>query len=135
MESIPINPDGGDNPVSPRAHGPIPPHSTVYEFLKSKLDLVLSSSQVDKTCIAHAKTVSGFAGRVARNLFKSEIPPVEPHFVWDHIQCLQEYQVRQLVEQALFQGPDEKSKRAVPQDHTNPNPNPNSNPNRPSGSH
>jgi len=99
MEKLPIG-------LTQSGDTPIPSHSTVYEFLKSKLDMVLRSSQLDKECTAHAKTVSGFAGRAARNLFRAEDPPVEPAYVFTHLQCLQEYQVRQLVEQALFQGPD-----------------------------
>ena len=66
----------------------------------------------DKDCAAHAKTVTGYIARLTRNLFRSGEPPVEPSFVWDHIQCLQEYQARQL----------------VPNPDPNPDPNPNPNP-------
>jgi len=63
MESLPLHGMGGVEPdaapTSPR-RGPIPSHSTVYEFLKSKLNTVLQCSKLDKECAAHAKTVTGY---------------------------------------------------------------------------
>jgi len=88
------------------ADTPMPAGSTMYDFLKAKLNALLGLKTLDPQCYRMAKTFTAFAGRVARNLFRTEGSPVEPAYAWRHLQTLQEYQCRQLVEQSLFSEAD-----------------------------
>ena len=87
-------------------------HMSVYQWLKLQLDVVITSQEQDQRCSRSAKMVSGFVAQVSHQLFVAISPPTRRvglcgqmamnagHF--GHIQALQEYQIRQLVETALF---------------------------------
>lgn len=78
---------------------------TLRGYLERQLDVVLDSKEGPESdeCIYAAKTVTGHIAMAARLLFKREN---EEHEEWEkacrHLQAFQEYQVRQLVELALF---------------------------------
>lgn len=84
----------------------------LFVYLQEMLDEVLASTAMDENCYRCARTFSGFAAAVTRELMQTSEPPLPKSIeatipggalVWDHLQCLQEYQVRQLVEFCVFQ--------------------------------
>eukprot|EP00656_Telonema_subtile_P050144 TRINITY_DN6415_c0_g1_i3.p1 TRINITY_DN6415_c0_g1~~TRINITY_DN6415_c0_g1_i3.p1 ORF type:complete len:447 (-),score=105.18 TRINITY_DN6415_c0_g1_i3:142-1482(-) len=71
----------------------------LFVYLQEMLDEVLASTTMDENCYRCARTFSGFAAAVTRELMQTSEPPLPKHIeatiadgaaVWDHLQCLQE---------------------------------------------
>eukprot|EP00658_Telonema_sp_P-2_P031353 TRINITY_DN23480_c0_g1_i3.p1 TRINITY_DN23480_c0_g1~~TRINITY_DN23480_c0_g1_i3.p1 ORF type:complete len:713 (+),score=166.26 TRINITY_DN23480_c0_g1_i3:217-2355(+) len=86
----------------------------LFAYLEEMLDEVLGCKSLSEDCFRFARTFSGFVAAVTRQLMAATEPPLpkwieatlpDGPVVWDHLQCLQEYQMRQLVEFAFFQSP------------------------------
>lgn len=86
--------------------------ANLFLYMQELLDEILSSTAMDENCFRCARTFSGFAAAVTRMLMCSHEVPLQRaeleriddgDVVWGHLQSLQEYQLRQLVEFALFQ--------------------------------
>jgi len=106
----------------------------MLSYLQVKLDIVLTCRAIDDYSQeghnAHgcAKTVSGIISKIARDLYDCEDrqafvamvqpnTPVDIASTLDDLQILEEYQVRQLVEQVLFDSPDARRIHMVSETH------------------
>jgi len=80
---------------------------SLYAYMYELIDAVLGSKSLDDSCRAAARTFSAFAARAARDILQLEENPGYKgcgSLVYAHLQALQEYQVRQVVEMAMFSG-------------------------------
>jgi len=90
---------------------------SLYDFLCGQLDELLDSDDANYGARKHAKTVTGFLAKAAHLLYQMSDPPFKsgkyPHLDgwFPFLKALQPYQMRQLVETALFW--DDKTPNAM----------------------
>jgi len=80
---------------------------SLYTYMYELIDAVLACKSIDDKCRAAARTFSAFAARATRDLLQLEENPGYKgcdENIFNHLQALQEYQLRQLVEMAMFSG-------------------------------
>lgn len=70
--------------------------------LQARLQGLLQRTELDAACEAEAKSVTGLMAQATRLLYTAESPPLSPWGSWEALQCLHEYQIRQLIETAVF---------------------------------
>eukprot|EP00656_Telonema_subtile_P041105 TRINITY_DN4621_c0_g1_i7.p1 TRINITY_DN4621_c0_g1~~TRINITY_DN4621_c0_g1_i7.p1 ORF type:complete len:565 (+),score=74.29 TRINITY_DN4621_c0_g1_i7:61-1755(+) len=91
---------------------------SLLDWLHTRLIAVIECDGLNRTELcAAAKNTTAFLGAVAWELYSATTAPVgaEPRHVWKYISILQQYQLRQLVESAVF---DDMAPEWMAQQHT-----------------
>eukprot|EP00656_Telonema_subtile_P041103 TRINITY_DN4621_c0_g1_i1.p1 TRINITY_DN4621_c0_g1~~TRINITY_DN4621_c0_g1_i1.p1 ORF type:complete len:815 (+),score=129.19 TRINITY_DN4621_c0_g1_i1:50-2494(+) len=91
---------------------------SLLDWLHTRLIAVIECDGLNRTELcAAAKNTTAFLGAVAWELYSATTAPVgaEPRHVWKYISILQQYQLRQLVESAVF---DDEAPEWMAQQHT-----------------